>query len=366
MAGGNWTPSVDKIRAGIYTNFVETAQTRVSGTPQGVVAIALLAYEGLAQANTIYEFESQYGLAEVKSTLGVVGAKPVELAFLGGASKVIVYTVSKVAETEEYDLTSALAGLDSRTFNLFALSGALPDVKLTEIVTWVKTNRENIGKHFFGVYGGSTADDADPTKGNTRSSLVKDIYSINLITGGTIADVNYNSGELAPYLAGLIAGTPLNQSITYATTALSEVSIRLTPTQIETALQAGSLSFTDNEDGTIVVERGITTNTGATLMGSNKIRKVRTNMTIVSDITAIANANWIGRINNNPDGQAAVIGGILTYLDQLAVNNVIFAEGIEVGLDTNYESVGDKLYLYLKYTEVDSAEEIYLTVEAGV
>ena len=42
------------------------------------------------------------------------------------------------------------------------------------------------------------------------------------------------------------------------------------------------------------------------------------------------------------------------------------AEPIEVGLDTNYPSQGDKLYLFLRYIEVDSAEEIYLTIQAGI
>ena len=55
MAGGSWEAGVDKIRAGIYTNFVQQAINQVSGGARGVVAIVLTEFEGLAQPDTIYE-----------------------------------------------------------------------------------------------------------------------------------------------------------------------------------------------------------------------------------------------------------------------------------------------------------------------
>ena len=233
------------------------------------------------------------------------------------------------------------------------------DSVLTEAVAWQRANREDIGRHFFGVYGGSSVDDQTPSIGNTRSNLVKDLYSINLIVGGSVGGRSFSSAEYAPYIAGLIVGTPINEGITYATVSLNEVNVRLTPAQIETAIQAGSLVLTDNEDGTIVVERGITTNVGSVTAGSNKIRKTRTNMTVLNDVTSTANANWIGKVNNNADGQASVISGIKGYLNELANANVIYAEPLEVFLDPNFRSEGDKMYIAIRYIEVDSAEEIY-------
>lgn len=363
MAGGNWTPSVEKIRAGVYVNFIAQAQARLSGGKQGTVAIGLLDYEGTAVANTIYEFNAVDGITEVKSTLGITGAKPVELAFAGGASKVIVYTVGKTEEL--YDIDKALVGLSTRSFNAFVFSDVVSTLSQTTTLAWIKSNREEVGKHFFGIFGGSSTDDLNISIGNTRSTTLKDLYSINLVTGGAIAGEDYSSAQLTPYLAGMITGSPINQGITYATTALETVNVRLTPTQIISGIEKGSLMFSDNENGTIIVERGITTNVGSVIAGSNKIRKTRTNMIIASDITKTANANWVGKINNTPDGQATVIGAVHAYLLEMVRNEVLFAEPLEVSLDTNYQSTGDKMYLYVRYVEVDSAEEFYFTIEAG-
>lgn len=367
MAGGSWTPGVDKIRAGIYTNFVKKASTRVSGTTGGVVAIALIKYSGIAQPNTIYEFKSTDGNEVPLTTLGTDGAAVVKLAFLGGATTVIVYTVGKeLVETGAPKYETAFSSLNTRAFDVFAFSESVPDSVLTAAVAWVKSSREEVGKHFLAVFGGDKTADADPTKGNTRSTLVKDRYVINLIVGGTIDDVEYVSGSLAPYMAGIIASTPLNQSVTYKTTALTAVNTRLTPAQINTALAAGSLVLTDNDDGTIIIERGITTEIDSIVAGSNKIRKVRANIAIVTDISASANASWIGKVNNNSDGQATVIGGVKSYLNELVKSNVLFADPLEVSLDPDHPSEGDQMFLFLRYKEVDSAEEIYLTIAAGV
>jgi hypothetical protein len=365
MAGGSWTPGVDKIRAGIYTNFVEKASTRVSGTTGGVVAIALITYSGIAQPNTIYEFKATDGNEVLLTTLGTDGAAVIKLAFLGGATTVLVYTVGKTNGTDP-NYEAAFSSLNTRAFDVFAFSAPVPDSVLTSAVAWVKSNREEVGKHYLAVFGGDATADADPTKGNARSTLVKDRYSVNLIVGGVIDDVTYPSGALAPYMAGIIASTPLNQSITYMTTALTAVNVRLTPAQINTALSAGSLVLTDNDDGTIIIERGITTEIDSIVAGSNKIRKVRTNIAIVTDISASANASWIGKVNNNPDGQATVIGGVKSYLNELVKSNVLFADPLEVSLDPDHPSDGDQMFLFLRYKEVDSAEEIYLTIAAGV
>jgi len=363
MAGGSWEAGVDKIRAGIYTNFVQQAINQVSSGARGVVAIVLTAFEGLAQPDTVYEFSAVNGMAEVRTTLGVTGGRPIELAFAGGASRVVVYTAPNTMGTP--DVSKAYNALSTRRFNAFCFSGPVGDSVLTEAVAWQRANRESVGRHFFGVYGGSSVDDQTPSIGNTRSNLVKDLYSINLIVGGSVGGHSFSSAEYAPYIAGLVVGTPINEGITYATVSLNEVNVRLTPAQIETAIQAGSLVLTDNEDGTIVVERGITTNVGSVTAGSNKIRKTRTNMTILNDVTSTANANWIGKVNNNADGQASVISGIKGYLNELANANVIHAEPLEVFLDPNFRSEGDKMYIAIRYIEVDSAEEIYLTIHAG-
>jgi hypothetical protein len=214
-------------------------------------------------------------------------------------------------------------------------------------------NNKSEGKHFMVVFGCVvTADDADPTVGDARSIRLLDDYAVNLISGVTIAGVTYNSAKYAPYIAGLIAGTPINKAITYAVVPADDVTTRFTNTQTKTSLSKGSLVLT-NDGEKVKVEQGLTTSI-------SKIRKQRARQSILNDVTKTASDNYVGKINNNKDGQAALISAVKAYLETLERSNVLVNP--TVGLDPQYASTGDTVYLSISYSEVDSAERIFLTI----
>lgn len=347
MAGGSWDPTSLPIRPGLYINFKTAAAAQIAGGARGVVAIPLKAVTGgTAAVKTFYTVENE---TEATAIFGSVNIQSIKFALQGGAKEVLVYTMPASPVTADY--TDMRAAFDTRPFNVFVFDGEYVVAEQAAVKTWVAANRAD-GKHFMAVIGGNATTDADPTQGNARTTLNSDDYIVNLIDGVVIDGTAYASSQFAPWVAGLIAGTAINKSITYAQAPVSDVTKRLTNSQINTALAAGSLVLVHDGDK-VKVEQGLTAS-------KKKIRAIRARQAVSTDVTKTAADAYIGKIDNNADGQAALISAIKAYLETLQVANVL--TGPAVILDPQYQSVGDSVYLAISYVEVDSMERIFLTV----
>ena len=351
--GGQWDPISLPIRPGLYLNFVESALAQIAGGPRGVVGIPVFTYGATAKAGTFYTFENE---KQANDILGSANASAVKRVLAGGAAEVLVYAVPTNADAE-VQFSDMRDAFEARPFNVFVYEGEVPASEQDATVAWVKRNREE-GKHFTAVFGGSAEDDQDPTVGNARSIRLKDEYVVNLISGVVLGDgTELTSAEYASYIAGLIAGTAINKSITYSALPIADVTKRLRNSEINTALTSGSLVLV-HDGKQVKVEQGITTDSDATKRG--KIRIMRARQAVATDIPATARDRYIGKIDNNPAGQAALISAIKAYLETLETNNVLMEP--VVTLDPQRPSVGDSVFLAVSYTEVDSMERIFLTI----
>ncbi|WP_433943607.1 phage tail sheath subtilisin-like domain-containing protein [Paenibacillus sp. SN-8-1] len=346
MPGAQWDPTALPTRPGIYINFKQAAAVAISGGARGTVAIPLLTHSGTAAAKAFYTVTTE---AEATELFGAANIDSILLALQGGAKEVLVYTMPTTPVDADY--VDMRAAFDTRQFNVFVFDGEFDAAEQAKTKTWVIDNREE-GKHFIVVIGGDAATDADPTAGNARSTLNKDDYIVNLIEGGVIGTETYTSSEYAPYIAGLIAGTPINESVTYRVTPLEDVTKRLSNSQITAALASGSLVLTHDGEK-VKVEQGIVTS-------GKKIRSIRARQAIATDVARTAADNYIGRLNNNADGQATLIVAIKAYLETLEASGVLVAP--VVALDPQKPSVGDSVFLAVSYLEVDSIERIFLTI----
>ncbi|OAJ75170.1 phage tail sheath protein [Brevibacillus sp. SKDU10] len=341
-----WDPLNEPTRPGLYLMYVEAAASQIRGGARGIVAIPLMKYGAKATEKTFYKIETEKQAVDL---FGVTNIQSIRFVLQGGAKQVLVYTMPKEQTAEAF--IEMRDSFDTRTFNVFAYDGAVDSAEIDATVAWVKRNRTE-GKHFVYVTGGTAADDADPKVGNARSKKIADSYVANLIVGGVVNGKEYPSCEYATYIAGLIAGTPINKSITYARLPLDDVNKRLTNAQINEALEAGSLVLVHNGDY-VIVEKG-------QLTSGAKIRKIRGRQAINTDIVKTAASDYIGKIDNNRDGQAALIAAIKAYLELLGKSNVL--EDPVVTLDPEFESKGDAVYLYIAYIETDSMERIFLRI----
>lgn len=354
--GGTWEATSLPVRPGLYINFRDAAIASIAGGTRGTVAVPIFTYAGgTAESGKFYTIET---VSDGIELVGNANATPITRILQGGAKEVLVYAVPAVGEgtaTQQYaNLRDTLSVQD---FNVFVYPTTIDASEQTATKAWVESCREE-GKHFIYVAGGDVASDADITAGNARSIILKDPYIVNLVTGVVLADgTEVQSADYAPFIAGLIAGTPINKSITYTELPVANVTLRLKNSQVNTALISGSLVVI--KDGNKVrIEQGITTDSNASERG--KIRTTRAKQAVASDIPATARDSYIGKVDNNPNGQASLIGAIKGYLELMETDNVLMNP--VVTLDPRYKSEGDKVFLAVAYTEVDSMERIFLTI----
>jgi hypothetical protein len=348
VAGGSWEPTALPVAPGIYMNFVEAAAAAVSGGERGIVALGLLTYSGSAVAEKFYTIERE---SEAITLFGSANIGAINFALAGGASQVLVYTIPATPDADDY--AAMRDRFDTQEFNVF-VAQTYDTTEQVALKTWVAANRDE-GKHFILVIGGNGTTDADPTAGNSRSTLNADDYIVNVINGGVVNGVSYSSSEYAPHIAGIIANARINESVTYAATSASDVTKRLTNPQRNAALTAGSLVLT-NDGKRVKIEQGITTS-------GKKIRAIRARQAIITDITATGNESYIGKLSNNADGRATLIAAVTKYLETLADNSVL--EAPIVTLDTQNPPSGDKVFLLISYVEIDSMERIFFTINVA-
>lgn len=285
-------------------------------------------------------------------------APTASITFSGGASG---------SDVKVNDYIGALAALETAYINALAMDGVCDEALLTMVKSW--HNRVwNAGKMIQLVIGGTHEEDKDPTVGNARSKACDNYGIINAIVGGIDGAGNmYSSAEMAPQIAGAIAGLPLNKSITYKELDdIVDVTVELSDTEIKEALRAGSFILSKDIDPetfevTIKVERGINTYTSFTAEAGEKLRKIKAISTMAAidyDTGRYAMKNVIGELDNDADGRAALFSGISQYLETLANAHVISPD-ILVGLSDSLTSDGDVVYMDTQALTIDKIEQIF-------
>jgi hypothetical protein len=352
---GTWDPTSNASNTlpGLYVRFTSLANAQVSSTvaSRGVVAIPLVTY-GTATAKTVYTIND---ITTAENTFGAANVQSIKNALSAGAAQVLVYTLEAIdgtTVTEKIAYDDARAVLDTYNFDVFAYDGIVSATEQDDCVRWVKQNRD-LGKHYFAVVGCVVAaDDLDPSIGNARSVRVKDDYVLNLISGVVTDGVTQNSAQFASYVAGAVASCPLQKSITFLKLPVDDVTKRLAISDIKNAVANGSLVLVNNGEF-VRLEQGITTNL-------TKIRKEKVRQTVSTSITRSVEASVIGQITNDSNGAAYVQSMVKLYLESLQAAEVL--TNIQVGVDKTEQSVGDQLYITVSYLELDSIEQVFLSI----
>lgn len=260
------------------------------------------------------------------------------------------------------DYTDAFTLFETREFNLVALDGVTDSGIQASFKAWVERVRSE-GKYIIGAIGGSAADDKAEDavdKATARSAANNYEGIINVGCGAYLGGVEYSSAEMAPWVAGLIAGQKLKESTTYAPAPFSDVNRRWTKSEQRTAATNGV--FLLFHDGLIVkVLKGI--NSLVTLGQSQnnsfkKIRAIRVMDSIASDLQRTAEANYIGKVNNTEEGRLALIGACMQYMDTLAKGGVIEPTGYYVILDPDFYGEGA--------TMTPEADQVFLNFSARI
>lgn len=299
----------------IVINFSKAAQTASRRAGQGTVAL-IIKDDGVTAG-----FYTLGSVSDIPAGLSATNKAYISDAFVGNVNrpaKVLIYVLPTGAE----DLSDALADLATRKFDWLAGPPDCSSAEATTIANWIKGERTNNAAKYKAVLPETAAD---------HEAIVD--FNADDIKVGTS---EYDGARYCARIAGLLAGTPLTQSVTYA--PLPEVSdvARSTKAEMDAAVDAGKLILM--HDGMKVkVARGVTslTTTTTTPADYKKIKIVETVDLIRNDLRLLCQDNYIGKIPNSYDNKCVLITAIKEYLSGLESDGVLEAGKSVVEIDVD-------------------------------
>lgn len=329
--------------------FKKMAQTFINRNDRRIVAIIVMdaaaSVQGYRELNTA---------KEIPEALGAANKAYITQAFLGNISqpaKVLLY----VLQVTEEDYTVALDVLATKAFDWLVLP---PDVtpELAETVAeWIRTQRNENKAVFKAVLPHIDADD----------EAIVSFISDDIV----VSEKSLTAAEYCSRIGGLLAGTPLSQSATYA--ALPEVSdvAAMTRAEMDEAVDAGKfLIFNDGRR--VKVGRAVTTLQTTTEDKSDQLKKIKiveVQDLIQYDLTTMFEDDYIGKYANSYDNKCVLLTAVWDYFKGLEVADIL-AEGVssvEIDIETQTQYLKDKGYDVSKMTakeirEHDTDEKVFL------
>lgn len=302
--------------------------------------------------------------------LGQANQDYIKRAFIGYVNppkKVIVY----VLPTDAEDLTEALTYLEGQTFDYLAGPPDITTAECTEIVNWIKSQRND----------GFTPKAVLPDTAADSEAIIN--FTTEDVYDGTNT---YTAAEYCSRIAGLIAGTPMTISCTYATLPEVVDIDRLGKDDADDAIDNGEfILIYDGEK--VKVGRGVNSlQTTAQDKGEafKKIKIVEAIDMIRTDIKKTIEDNYIGKYANDYDNKCLLITAIKGYFTGLE-NDGILRHGtstVEIDLDAQeayLQSIGkdtsdmteeeiktaataDKVFLKASIQILDAIEDIDLNI----
>lgn len=337
-------PSID-------ISFIEKGISAVTRSERGIVMLwvkDMLPALSKNPIQVITESDIPEGLSE--STV-----EQVKLAMKGytnAPKKILVYCMNvdgtAAEETEETEAgtstveaayKTAMEAAETIRFDYLAIPTVETDGKAEDIATWVKSMRGNKKKKIKAVLPNVPAD-SEGVINFTTPEMVKTETITDKDGTKTVVEKIYTTEQYCSRIAGLIAGTPITISCTYA--PLLELSDCTRLTDIDTPVDKGEfILFYDGEKVKVVIgiNSFITTIDGK---GDSfkKIKIVEAMDMIHDDITKTAQDSYLGKYANSYSNKCLLLSAINSYFAQLKADGVVSA--YSVALDA------EAVRLYLK------------------
>ena len=316
--------------------FHERAASRIARGTRGVVALILK--DTTAQTAVVYD------VTDIPAGLTDLNAQLIKDALVGyqtTPSKVIVYVL---ADGEEVDYAPAMDYFDTEDFDYMAAPYATEDGAAADLVTWIKSIRENDYRKAKLVINNAAA-----TEGviNWDSTLYR-----------TGSDDPVTAAYGSARIAGLLAGTAMTASATYAPLTDFADCARLTKEQRDAAVGAGKLvAFWDGEKVKICrAVNSFVTTTGDKGDSFKKIRLVEIMDLIRTDINSTIQDSYIGKYINSYDNKCLLVTAINAYFQSLVDEGALLGGSCEINVTAQRNYIAGKGVDVSKLTDQEIKE----------
>ena len=345
----------------INIQFIQEGITAIQRGERGIVALVL--------KDTTHGVNTIFDVTDIPEGLSEKNKELITLALKGNTKAPLRVEVFILGA--EMQVSDALEYFENVSFDYLACPEATTQDN-TAIGTWIKAMRDNEGIMCKAVLA-NVKEDYEGIINFTQENIV-------------VGEKTYTSKEYTARIAGLIAGTDLRISTTYAN--LPEVTAIPYEKKLDTSTKVakGELVLF-KEAGKIKIARGITSLVSTSeVKGSlfQKIKVVDIMDLISNDIRRIAREHYIGKYANSYDNKCLLITAITGYLEGLVNDGLIEKNTVNVGIDLAAQkaflkSVGtnladmteqqikeantqDKVFIEVKCKILDAIEEINIRV----
>ncbi len=337
----------------ILIEFKTKASTAIKRGERGIVAIIVK--------------ETVSSVKEFATSADVVGYTATNLAYINRAFLGGIKPIKKVIVIATDTISNALAKAETVKFDYLVGTPDLTASEATEIATAIKAMRDNKFIKVKAVLPNNVAD---------HEGIIN-FTTTNIVVGTD----TFTSAQFCSRIAGLLAGTPLQESATYK--VLSEVTDvpKKTKAELDTAINAGKFEiFWDGEKVKVARAVNSLTTVGSSKSEDMKSIKIIDIMDLIySDIKRTCEDNYVGKFANNYDNKCNLIVAIKTYLESLKreelldgdiyvgidmaaqkdylTTNGVDTEGMK-DLDIKKANTGTNVYLEGKYKITNAIEDI--------
>lgn len=349
----------------VIINFKETASSAIKRGERGIVALVL--------RDGVDNIESHVVLvpSDIPTNLKEFNKEQIQLALMGYQTppkKVIVVVMPE----EEANYNEAMNNLETLRWDYLAIP-EIEGQEVTTIATWIRTLIETLDKKVKVVL--------PHCKGDHESI-------INFTSDGIVTENRtYTTAEYCSRIAGLLAGTPMTISATFA--PLNEVVDfeKKTKAEMDEAINKGELILYHDGDKVKVARavNSLVTTTQDKGESFKKVKIVDAMHMIHDDIKKTAEDSYLGKYANSYDNKCLLITAIQAYLDQLVLDGILdnkfdnrvyidvegqtaYLKSIGVDIESFNEqelkeyNTKDKVFLGASIKILDAIEDITLSV----
>lgn len=343
----------------IDISFKQLAKSAVVRSQRGIVALIL--------KDTDKASLTIFNEGDIPSNLTEVNQGLIKDVLKGSPNKIELFVLG-----EEGEISEALTYFEGVEFNLMCMPEAQTS-DVTAIKAFIKKMNDVVKYKCDAIVANDKAD----------SEAIINYTAKNIVVGGeSVTTANHTAR-----IAGLIEGTPLHQSITFATLSDVDSIENLTKEQADSRIDAGELILV-REMGKVRVARGVNSLTTLTDTKGNAFQKIKLRKTlnlIHNDLRRVIVEKYIGKVPNNYDNKCILITEIKNYLDELATEQLIEkvnTVGIDLiaqkkwlkdntNLDVNVMSEQElkeantqsNVFIAISLKDVDAMEDIVVSVE---
>ena len=290
----------------IDISFKQLAKSAVIRSQRGIVALIL--------KDTTKTSLTVFDEGDIPSNLSEANKNLIKDVLKGSPNKIEVYVLGS-----EGQISEALTYFEGVEFNLMCMPSA-ESGDIAAIKTFIKKMNEVVKYKCDAILANEEAD----------SEAIINYTADDIVVGGkSVTTANHTAR-----IAGLIEGTPLHQSVTFATLSDVDSIENLTKEQADSRIDAGELILV-REMGKVRVARGVNSLTTLTDVKGNAFQKIKLRKTlnlIHNDLRRVIVEKYIGKVPNNYDNKCILITEIKNYLDELATEQLIEKVN-EVGID---------------------------------